>query len=61
MNIIFLSYWGIDDDLTVSTVFPHLRLLQQMPQVHKIMLITVDATQQVANSYVLTPTSLRIK
>ena len=42
MNIIFLSYWGVNDPLTVSTVFPHLRLLQQMPQVKKVVLVTVE-------------------
>ncbi|MDF7810200.1 glycosyltransferase [Hymenobacter sp. YC55] len=42
MNLLFLSYWGLEDPLTVSTVFPHLRLLQQLPEVKHIVLVTIE-------------------
>jgi glycosyltransferase involved in cell wall biosynthesis len=42
MRILFLSYWGLDDPLTISTVFPHLRLLQQRPDVESILLVTIE-------------------
>jgi len=42
MNLLFLSYWGLEDSLTVSTVFPHLRLLQQMPAVKSVLLVTIE-------------------
>ena len=42
MNLLFLSYWGLEDPLTISTVFPHLRLLQQLPAVKKILLVTIE-------------------
>lgn len=42
MRILFLSYWGLHDGLTTSTVFPHLRLLQQRPDVTAIRLVTIE-------------------
>ncbi|WP_375437089.1 glycosyltransferase [uncultured Hymenobacter sp.] len=42
MNLLFLSYWGLEDPLTISTVFPHLRLLQQLPEVKRIVLVTIE-------------------
>jgi glycosyltransferase involved in cell wall biosynthesis len=42
MNLLFLSYWGLEDPLTISTVFPHLRLLQQLPEVKRILLVTIE-------------------
>jgi glycosyltransferase involved in cell wall biosynthesis len=42
MNLLFLSYWGLEDPLTISTVFPHLRLLQQLPEVKHILLVTIE-------------------
>ncbi|MCC3158791.1 glycosyltransferase [Hymenobacter sp. 15J16-1T3B] len=42
MRILFLSYWGLDDPLTVSTVFPHLQLLQQRPDVESVLLVTIE-------------------
>jgi hypothetical protein len=42
MRILFLSYWGLHDGLTTSTVFPHLWLLQQRPDVSAIRLVTIE-------------------
>lgn len=42
MRILFLSYWGVTDPLTISTVFPHLQLLQQRPDVESILLVTIE-------------------
>ena len=42
MRVLFLSYWGLNDSLTVSTVFPHLQLLQQRPDVEAVLLITIE-------------------
>jgi glycosyltransferase involved in cell wall biosynthesis len=42
MRILFLSYWGLNDGLTTSTVFPHLQLLQQRPDVEAIRLVTIE-------------------
>jgi glycosyltransferase involved in cell wall biosynthesis len=42
MRILFLSYWGLEDPLTISTVFPHLQLLQQRPDVESILLVTIE-------------------
>ena len=42
MRILFLSYWGLHDGLTTSTVFPHLRLLQERPDVTAIRLVTIE-------------------
>jgi hypothetical protein len=42
MRILFLSYWGLHDGLTTSTVFPHLWLLQQRPDISAIRLVTIE-------------------
>ncbi|SFQ46781.1 glycosyltransferase [Hymenobacter arizonensis] len=42
MRILFLSYWGLNDGLTTSTVFPHLRLLQERTDVTAILLVTIE-------------------
>ncbi|MBO0357363.1 glycosyltransferase [Hymenobacter sp. BT186] len=42
MNLLFLSYWGLEDGLTVSTVFPHLRLLQETPEIKRILFVTIE-------------------
>ncbi|NVO32119.1 glycosyltransferase [Hymenobacter lapidiphilus] len=42
MRILFLGYWGLHDGLTTSTVFPHLRILQQRPDVAAVRLVTIE-------------------
>ena len=42
MRILFLGYWGLLDGLTTSTVFPHLRLLQNRPDVEAVRLVTIE-------------------
>ncbi len=42
MNVLFLSYWGLNDGLTSATVFPHLTILAGFSNVEKIVLVTVE-------------------
>ena len=42
MRILFLGYWSLRDGLTTSTVLPHLRLLQERPDVAAIRLVTIE-------------------
>jgi glycosyltransferase involved in cell wall biosynthesis len=42
MRILFLSYWGLHDGLTTSTVFPHLRVLQNRADVRAVRLVTIE-------------------
>ena len=42
MRILFLGYWGLHDGLTVSTIFPHLRILQERPDVEAVRLVTIE-------------------
>ncbi|RTQ50611.1 glycosyltransferase [Hymenobacter gummosus] len=42
MRILFLSYWGLEDPLTTSTVLPHLQVLQERPDVESVLLVTVE-------------------
>ena len=42
MRILFLSYWPLRDGLTTSTVFPHLRLLQDRTDVEAVRLVTIE-------------------
>lgn len=42
MRILFLGYWGLHDGLTASTIFPHLRILQERPDVAAVRLVTIE-------------------
>jgi glycosyltransferase involved in cell wall biosynthesis len=42
MNILFISYWGLKEGLTQSTVIPHLKILSEYEIVNKIILITIE-------------------
>jgi glycosyltransferase involved in cell wall biosynthesis len=42
MRILFLGYWGLNDGLTTSTVFPHLQILQERADVTAIRLVTIE-------------------
>lgn len=42
MKILFQTYWGINDGLTTSTVFPNLKILAGFSEVDKIILSTIE-------------------
>ncbi len=42
MNIAYLSYWGINDGLTKSTVMPHIKILSSFTEINKIYLFTIE-------------------
>lgn len=42
MKILFQTYWGIDDGLTQSTVYPNISQLAELPNVSKIILSTIE-------------------
>jgi glycosyltransferase involved in cell wall biosynthesis len=42
MNILFISYWSINEGLTHSTVIPHIKILSQYDIIKKIILITLE-------------------
>jgi hypothetical protein len=42
MKIFYISYWGVNEGLTVSTVFPNLRILSEYFQVKQIDFYTME-------------------
>jgi len=42
MNILYLGYWGVADQLTNAAILPHLQVLQGMEQVKNIYLATIE-------------------
>lgn len=42
MNLLYLSYWGINDPLTVSTVYPHLKILREISSIDQITFCTIE-------------------
>lgn len=42
MHIVFISYWGIDQGLSKSTVLPHIEVLARDVRVNSISLITFE-------------------
>ena len=55
MRILFLSYWGLHDGLTVSTTFPHLRLLQERPDVAAVRLVTIERGAEAQGEFTFAP------
>ena len=46
MNILYISYWGINDPLTISTVYPHLEILNSFENIENIILVTIERNNQ---------------
>lgn len=51
INLLYISYWGIQDGLTQSTVLPNIDILQKLDNVESIVLLTIER-----NSQKVTPT-----
>lgn len=49
MNILYLSYWGIDEGLTQSAILPHIEILEKYEEVEKIILVTIERKQNILN------------
>ena len=45
MKIVFISYWGLNDGLTASTVLPHVDVLASYEKVEDIFLCTIERDQ----------------
>ena len=45
MNILYLSYWGIDEGLTQSAILPHIEILEKYEEVEKIILVSIERKQ----------------
>jgi len=48
MNLIYLSYWGVEEGLTQSSVLPHLKILVKMAEVRSVYFFTVERYGKVA-------------
>lgn len=42
MNLLYISYWGSNDPLTIATVFPNLKQLSQLESITNIILVTIE-------------------
>jgi glycosyltransferase involved in cell wall biosynthesis len=42
MNLLIISYWGIQEGLTHSTVIPHIKILSQYDNIDRIILVTIE-------------------
>lgn len=42
MNVLFLSYWNLNDPLTAATVFPSLEILQELSFVKRIAFVNTE-------------------
>jgi len=42
MNLLFISYWGINEGLSQSTVIPNVKILSQNKSVNKVVLVTIE-------------------
>ena len=46
MNILFLSYWGINEGLSQATVIPHLKILSGLSRVDKIIYVSIERNHE---------------
>jgi glycosyltransferase involved in cell wall biosynthesis len=51
MNIFFISYWGVNDGLSVSTSQPNLRLIAEREDVKQIYYFTVERQDATAATF----------
>lgn len=42
MNLIYLSYWGVNEGLTRSSILPHLEILAKKEWVDQILFLTIE-------------------
>jgi len=42
MNILYISYWNLNDPLTYSTVFPNLKILSSFSWVSRIIFVNIE-------------------
>ena len=42
LNLLYLSFWGLQDGLTTSTILPHLRILQTFENIKSITVCTIE-------------------
>ncbi len=49
MNIIYIAYWGVNDGLTKSTVYPHLKILERFTEIDKIFFLTFERNDFIFN------------
>lgn len=42
MNILYLCYWGINDTLSQSTVYPNLIRLAELDRIHRIIVVSIE-------------------
>jgi hypothetical protein len=48
MKILYIDFWSIHEQLTVSTVFPTIKVLEQRPEVDEIILVSIERNQDKA-------------
>jgi hypothetical protein len=46
MTILYLAYWGVNDGLTSSTVFPHIEELCNFNKIDKIIFVTIERNKE---------------
>jgi glycosyltransferase involved in cell wall biosynthesis len=49
MNILYISYWEVNDPLTTSTVFPHLEILNSFTNVNQIIFTSAERSGKPVN------------
>jgi glycosyltransferase involved in cell wall biosynthesis len=50
MNLLYCSYWGINDPLTHSTIFPNIEILSSFPDIDSIYLATIERNPYTAKT-----------
>ena len=42
MKLLYIGYWGVEDNLTVSTVIPHLKILSSFKEIDEIIFCSME-------------------
>ena len=51
MNLLYLSYWNLNDPLTDSTVFPSLAALVKIPDVESIVFVNIERSSLIQTDH----------
>ncbi len=51
MKIVFITYWGVSDPLSVATVYPHLEILKGMDEIEEIHLLSFERNGYVKKEF----------
>jgi glycosyltransferase involved in cell wall biosynthesis len=45
INVLYISYWGANEGITMATIIPHLKILSAMPEIEQIVFCSIERNE----------------